>query len=239
MISESFDPADADAWIARGRRPEHAAVIADAWRRFPDLPAAASPEDRLARMRQRALALRPVMESMSQTADQERQARNFAFTENRVAKGEGDERDRAILRARSLHCYDWDKSVRYASGWYAAHAGWEPEVRRPGCSTPLTLAYDQGFADGGGNRDDLFDTARRAFEAAPPQTVAPLLATGRPVPSAWPKPTDEPLPARWNRRLLILGAPEAALLPRPPQFARGLKRQAGEGRGCAGESRQV
>ncbi len=54
MISEPFDPADADAWIAR---PEHAVVIAGAWRRFPDLPAAAAPDDRLARQRQRALAL--------------------------------------------------------------------------------------------------------------------------------------------------------------------------------------
>lgn len=212
MISEPFDPADAGAWIARGRRPEHAAVIAKAWRHFPDLPAAAAPEDRLARMRQRALALRPVMESMSRAAEEERQTRNFAFTEGRIAKGEGDDRDRAILSARSLYGYDWEQAVRYASGWYAANAGWEPEVRRPGCSTPATLAYDRGFADGGGNRDDLFDTARRAFEAAAPQIEPPVLATGRPCPSEWPKPTDEPLPARWSRRLLLLGAPEAGLV---------------------------
>ncbi|ASY46820.1 MULTISPECIES: hypothetical protein [Sphingomonadaceae] len=213
MISEPFDPADAGTWIARGRRPEHAAVIAEAWRHFPDLPAAAAPEDRLARMRQRALALRPVMESMSRAAEEERQARNFAFTEARIAKGEGDDRDRAILSARSLHGYDWDRAVQYAYGWYAAIAGWEPRVRRPGCSTAATIAYDQGFAEGGGNRDDLFDTARRAFEAAAPQIEPPLLATGRPRPSEWPKPTDEPLPARWSRRLLLLGAPEAGLVP--------------------------
>ena len=212
MTSEPFDPTDADAWIARGCRPEHAAVIAEAWRCFPDLPAAAAPEDRLARMRQRALALRPVMESMSRAAEKERQTRNFTFTEGRIAKGEDDNRDRAILSARSLYGYDWDRAVRYASGWYAANAGWEPEVRRPGCATPSTLAYDQGFADGGGNRDDLFDTARRAFEATAPQVEPPVLAAGRPLPSAWQKPTDEPLPARWNRRLLILGAPEAGLL---------------------------
>lgn len=140
MISEPFDPADAGTWIARGRRPEHAAVIAEAWRHFPDLPAAAAPEDRLARMRQRALALRPVMESMSRAAEEERQARNFAFTEARIAKGEGDDRDRAILSARSLHGYDWDRAVQYAYGWYAAIAGWEPRVRRPGCSTAATVA---------------------------------------------------------------------------------------------------
>lgn len=212
MISEPFDPADAEAWIAHGRRPEHAAILAEAWQRFPDLPPDAPAEDRLARMRERVIALRPVMDSMSRSAEQERQARNFAFTEARIDRGEGDDRDRTILRARSLHGFDWDRAVRYASGWYAAQAGWEPEARRPGCSTPATLAYDKGFADGGGNRDDLFDTARRAFDAASPPEAPPVLASGRPRPSEWPKPTDEPLPARWNRRLLILGAPEAGLL---------------------------
>lgn len=211
MISERFDPADANAWIAHGRRADHAAILSDAWQRFPDLPAVAPPEARLARMRERVLALRPVMEAMSRTAEAERQARNFAFTETRLAKGKGDERDRAILRGRAIHSYDWDAAVRYASGWYAAHAGWEAEVRRPGPSTRSALAYDQGFRDGGGNRDDLFDAARRAFDAATPPVPPPILATGRPFPSDWPKPTDEPLPARWNRRLLILGAQEAGL----------------------------
>ena len=66
--------------------------------------------------------------------------------------------------------------------------------------------------DGGGNRDDLFDTARRAFDASPaPDDEAPV-TTGRPLPSTWPKPSDEPLPARWSRRLLILGTAEAGLL---------------------------
>ncbi|WP_242128654.1 hypothetical protein [Sphingobium sp. Sx8-8] len=160
-------------------------------------------------MRDRALALRPVMESMSKAAEEERQARNFTFTETRIASGKGDDLDHAILRARSLHACDWDRAVRYASGWYAATAGWEPEVRRTGFETPATLAYDQGFADGGGNRDDLFDTARRAYEAAAAPEAPPAPTTGRPLPSTWPKPTDGPLPARWTRRLLILGAPEA------------------------------
>lgn len=211
MISERFDPADANAWIAHGRRPDHAAILSDAWQRFPDLPSVAPPEARLARMRERVLALRPVMEAMSRSAEDERQARNFAFTEARLEKGEGDERDRAILRGRAIHGYDWNSAVRYASGWYAAHAGWEPEVRRPGPATPSALAYDQGFEDGGGNRDDLFDAARRAFAATTPPTPPSAPATGRLRPSDWPKPTDEPLPARWNRRLLILGAQEAGL----------------------------
>ncbi|MDF0543817.1 hypothetical protein PX699_15805 [Sphingobium sp. H39-3-25] len=208
MISEPFDPADEATWIAHGRRPEHATILADAWRRFPDLPNEADREARVARMRDRALALRPVMESMSKAAEEERQARNFTFTETKIASGKGDDRDHAILRARSLHGYDWDRAVRYASGWHAAAAGWEPEVRRAGCGTPATLAYDQGFADGGGNRDDLFDAARRAYEAASLPEALPAPITGRPLPSAWPKPTDDPLPARWTRRLLILGAPE-------------------------------
>lgn len=212
MISEPFDPANAATWIARGRRPEHAAILADAWQRFPDLPNDADRDARLARMRDRALALRPVMEAMSKTADEERQARNFAFTEAKVGRGAGDARDDAILRARTLHAYDWDRAVRYAWGWYAANAGWEPEARRPGAPTPASLAYDHGFADGGGNRDDLFDTARRAFEAASSPEAPPAAQRARPLPSAWPKPTDEPLPARWTRRLLILGAPEAGLV---------------------------
>ena len=167
MISEPFDPAVEATWIARGRRPDHAAILADAWRRFPDLPNEADREARIARMRDRALALRPVMESMSKAAEEERQARNFAFTETKIAEDKGDDRDQAILRARSLHGYDWDRAVRYASGWYAATAGWEPEVRRAGSETPATLAYDQGFADGGGDRDDIFDAAsdRAAVDA--------------------------------------------------------------------------
>lgn len=212
MISKRFNPADAKAWIARGRRPEHAAILAEAWQRYPDLPPQAAAEDRLARMRERVTALRPVMDWMSRTAEEERQARNFAFTEERVARGDGDGRDQAILRAHSRHGYDWDRAVRYAWGWYAATAGWEPEARPRGCLTPGALAYEHGFADGGGNRDDLFDAARRAFEAPAPAHCPPDTVAARPRPSNWPKPTDEPRPARWSRRLLILGAPEAGLL---------------------------
>ena len=204
MISEPFDPAVEATWIARGRRPDHASILADAWRRFPDLPNEADKEARIARMRDRALALRPVMESMSKAAEEERQARNFAFTETKIAEGKGDDRDQAILRARSLHGYDWDRAVRYALGWYAATAGWEPEVRRAGSETPATFAYDQGFADGGGNRDDIFDAARRAYDATAVIEVQSM-------------PTDDPLPARWTRRLLILAAPEAGWLGNAPE----------------------
>src|SRR3546814_15640924 len=83
----------------------------------------------MARMRERVTALRPVMEAMAHMVEAERQARNFAFTARRVGEGRGDDRDRAILRARDLHGPDWDRSVRYADGWYDAHAGWEDRMR--------------------------------------------------------------------------------------------------------------
>src|SRR3546814_5667047 len=125
----------------------------------------------------------------------ERQARNFAFTARRVAEGRGDDRDRAILRARDLHGHDWDRSVRYADGWYAAHAGWDPECRKPGPLDAGAEAYDHGFCDGGGNRDDLFDTARRALMVDRTPTSSAILPA-RPRPSEWLKPTDVPRPAR-------------------------------------------
>ena len=216
MISEPFDPSKAEAWISHGRPPEHAAILSDVWQRFPDLPPGASADARIVRMRDRALALRPVMEAMSRAAEADRQARNFAFTEDQLESGRGDERDRAILRARSLYDYDWNGAVRYSSGWFAARAGWEPEARRPGCRTSGTEAYDQGFLDGGGNRDDPFDAARRAFLVSPaPQTLTSP-DSGRPRPSDLPKPSDEPRPARWCRRLLILGAPEVGHAPSEP-----------------------
>ena len=209
MISERFDPADAAAWIAHGRRPDHARILAEAWRRLPDLPPGAPADARMGRMRERTLSLRPVMEAMSEAAEAQRQAKNFAFTEGQIAAGKGDARDVAILRGRDIYGYAWDEAVRYAWGWYAAHAGWEPEVRRRGPVSPTALAYDQGFRDGGGNRDDLFDAARRAFAASTPPEDMGAAPPGKPRPSAWPRPSDEPRPARWNRRLLILGAPEA------------------------------
>lgn len=217
-MSEPFDPANPCAWIARGRDPECAAAIADAWRRFPDLPSHFPADQRMARLGERGRALRPVFDSMTRKANEERQARNFAFTTNRVAAGEGDDREHAILRARDLHGYDWDRAVRYASGWYAAHAGWDPECRRPGHIDSSAKAYDHGFRDGGGNRDDLFDSARRAL--AVDQTAMPSPAlSARPRPSDWTKPTDAPRPTRWGRRLLLIGAPEAGLVDCPAETA--------------------
>ncbi|MFD2502587.1 hypothetical protein ACFSTI_32200 [Rhizorhabdus histidinilytica] len=217
-MSEPFDPADTDAWIAHGRSPVQAAALADAWRRFPDLANDSPLDQRMARMRERVTALRPVMEAMAHMVEAERQARNFAFTARRVAEGRGDDRDRAILRARDLHGHDWDRSVRYADGWYAAHAGWDPECRKPGPLDAGAEAYDHGFCDGGGNRDDLFDTARRALMVDRTPTSSAILPA-RPRPSEWLKPTDVPRPARWHRRLLLIGAPEAGLVAAPAKTA--------------------
>src|SRR3546814_6995179 len=41
----------------------------------------------------------------------------------------------------------------------------------------------------------------------------------RPRPSEWLKPTDVPRPARWHRRLLLIGAPEAGLVAAPGKTA--------------------
>lgn len=123
----------------------------------------------MARTRERVGAMRPIIEAMAQRTEAERQARNFAFIDGKVAHGEADEQDRAILRGRNMLGYDWDASVQYAQGWYAAHAGWAPRWTsggHRGSGTALRAAYDKGFADGGGDAQDLFDEARRAFIAA-------------------------------------------------------------------------
>ncbi|WP_454887328.1 hypothetical protein [Sphingomonas oryzagri] len=209
--ADRFDPADPEVWISRGRLPEHAALIAAAWRDFPDPPPGASLEERQARSRARVAAMRPVNDAIAAATERERQRGNFAFTERRLAKGEGDDRDIAILRARDTHGLDWDEAVQFATAWYAAHAGWEPRPfvsGTPARAAALRAAYDLGFREGGGDPADLFDTARRALRAAerlsnqPPPPASPVIA--RPLPSAWPRPTDAPRPAPWQRRLIIV-----------------------------------
>ena len=209
-MTDSFDPADAGCWMARGRPAHHAHAIANAWRCFPDLPHDASLDARMARTRDRVQMLRPLHEAMRVEAEQQRTAKNFAFVERQIAEGHSDSCNAAILHARDVRGYDWDAAVAYSEGRYAARAGWparslsgQPDVRR--------LAYDQGFLDGGGQPDDIFDVARRSFAASPPrpgQADSPRAA--RPLPSQWPSPTDAPAPASWHRRLLLLGASERA-----------------------------
>ena len=212
-MTEPFDPACAQTWIGRGRAPEHAAIIAEAWRNFPDLPPDFPLEERMARTRERVAAMRPVHEAMRLAQESARQARNFTFTENRVARGEGDERDRAILAGRDRHGFDWDACIEYAYGWYAAYAGWPASPPRETRREDLPARYMTGFRDGGGDPDDLFDAARRSIAAADREDRRPAAGASapvaRPLPSSWPLPSDAPRPTIWSKRLLILGAPEA------------------------------
>lgn len=218
MPDTAFNPADADTWLARGRRPAHVEALAKAWRDYPDLPPSAPLADRHARSRARVIATRPVFEEMRVEAEAERHAKNFAFTENEAREGKANERELAILNGRDWYGYDWDVANRYADGWYAAHVGW-PHHYPDGipCNAPLETrraAYDQGFTDGGGDRTDLFDAARRANLALHrqgnmPAAVVPV-TPARPLPSSWPKPGDEARPARWSRRLAILSDADLA-----------------------------
>jgi hypothetical protein len=211
-MTNNFDPADAGCWMAHGRPPHHAHALADAWRRFPDLPNDAPLHERMARARERVQALRPLNEAIGLETERQRQSANFACIERQIAQGSTDSRNPAILHARDIHGYSWDAAVAYADGLYAARAGWEarppsppragePDIRRP--------AYTQGFLDGGGQPDDIFDAARRSLAATPSKIARPENPrAARPLPSRWPSPTDTPAPVSWHRRLLLLGASE-------------------------------
>lgn len=209
---ESFDPADAHCWIARGRPAHHAQALANAWQSFPDLPNHAPLDARMARTRERVQMLRPLHEAMSAETERNRVAANFAFVERQVASGSSDSRNGMILQARKVHGYSWDAAVAYADGRYAAQAGWDsrpPSHMRPGELDVRRPAYHQGFIDGGGQPDDIFDVARRLLAVAPSAPSQPdSPRTARPLPSQWTMPTDVPPPASWQRRLLVLGASE-------------------------------
>ena len=216
MTQASFDPADPACWLGRGRTADHAATLARIWQTYPDLPATAPQGDRLARIRERVRAMRPLTEEISRQAETERQARNFAFVKAKAERGDASETDKAILIGRADHGYAWNEAVEYAHGWYAAYSG--AEARGPlkpfkGClDAGLVAAYHQGFRDGGGNSDDLFDAARRATLAAAREAGAGKAApvrVARSLPSTWPQPSDGRRPSPWHRRLIIMGAPEA------------------------------
>lgn len=210
--TETFNPGDVATWLSRGRRPEHAEALAAAWRDHPDLPHDAPLADRQARFRERVAAMRPVNEAIAAQLEAETQAKNFAFVEARQRDGNANEGDLAILVGRDRYGYDWHLCHRYADGWYAAHVGWPHRYSEAFPSrAPLAVrhaAYDQGFSDGGGDRTDLFDAARRTYLAQYRQDNTPAAnapaAPGRPLPSDWPKPSDAPRPARWPRRLAII-----------------------------------
>ena len=209
MTDPTFVVTEAATWLARGRSAAEADALAKAWRDFPDLLPTETLEHRMARTRARINAMRPIFEAMAKRTEDERQARNFAFITGRIEDGDGDDRDYAILRGTQAYGYDWDCSIQYADGWTAAQAGWphradlmeghwrSSEARR--------AAYDQGFTDGGGDRADLFDQARRAFIAdASADAPAATALVSRPLPSSWAKPSDAERPCSWNRRAIII-----------------------------------
>lgn len=206
----NFDPTLASTWLARGRSPDHADALASAWRSYPDLPSDAPLEDRQQRFRARVCALRPVNEAMRVQAEAEREANNFAYIERRIGEGEVNDRYLAILRGRDRYGYGWDLAGRYAGGWHAARAGWPHNYSDAvPCREPRQVAqaaYDQGFSDGGGDRTDLFDVARRTYLADQRRAPVPEkpATTARPLPSQWSKPTDAQRPACWSRRLAII-----------------------------------
>lgn len=207
---DTFDPTEAKCWLTRGRSIEHASELARIWRAFPDLPATAPLDDRMARGRERIAAMKPLNDAISAAVEAERQARNFALMEQHLVDGTIADRELAILRGRDDHGYDWDIAVAYASGWTAAHAGWEHHFFADGSGRQAAKreAYDRGFTDGGGDQTDLFDAARRSNLATlrrDNQPKAPVPAQiARPAPSSWPKPSDHARPTRWSRRLLIV-----------------------------------
>ena len=101
-MTDSFDPADAGCWMARGRPAHHAHALADAWRRFPDLPNDAPLDARMARSRERVQALRPLNEAIAQETERQRVAANFACIERQIAQGSTDSRNPAILHGRDV-----------------------------------------------------------------------------------------------------------------------------------------
>jgi hypothetical protein len=170
-MTEPFIVTKASTWIARGRSPERAEAIAQAWRDFPDLPTSAPADERMKRTRLRVAAMRPVNDAIAERAAREREASNFAFVAGKIDRGEHNACDLAIMRGRVNYGYTWLAAVSYSRGWYAGHVGWEYNPRES-----QIAAYDQGFADGGGNPDDIFDAARRSLLAADRDEPTCLLA---------------------------------------------------------------
>ena len=84
---DTFDPTEAKCWLTRGRSIEHASELARIWRAFPDLPATAPLDDRMARGRERIAAMKPLNDAISAAVEAERQARNFALMEQHLVDG--------------------------------------------------------------------------------------------------------------------------------------------------------
>jgi hypothetical protein len=229
MEQDILNVTDPAAWLTRGRSRAEADALAKAWCDFPDLPANAPAQSRMARTRERTIAMRPIFEAMQARTEAERQANNFAFMQRKIARNEANEQDKAIVRGRDEHGYDWDCAVQYAQGWYAAVAGWAHRgaiATRSEAAMRLRAAYDHGFAQGGGDTTDVFDAARRANIAASAEEnsasgqAAPT--SGKLKPSLWPMPQDGTRPVSWQRRAVILA--DVDLQPPPGRDGRPSRR---------------
>lgn len=220
MTEAPFIAADPATWIAQGRSPEMAEALACVWRTWPDLPVEASAADRRERFRKRVDAMRPINIAIVRASDLRQQASNFAFVAAKAAAGKASEHEGMILQGRNAHGYGWMEAVRYADGWQAAQRGWPHACHHDGSDLAVRrarqAAYDRGFAEGGGNVEDPFDTARRSNLAALRADNSPRLPLptpfSRPLPSAWPQPSDRPRPTPWHRRLAIVANPELVAL---------------------------
>lgn len=167
----------------------------------------------MTRTRQRVLEMRPIFVEIEEATRRTQHERNFAFTLARLNQGDGGHHEVAILRGRDVFHLDWDEAVAFANGWIACHFGWTFSPPKTGYKPSQSAAYRQGFADAGGDTEDLFDVAKRQFRAAEradnllPAIAVPLPA--RPRPTSWAKPTDHPRPTRWERRLIVLSHKDA------------------------------
>lgn len=97
--TDSFDPKDPNTWIGRGRTPDHAAALAQAWRDFPDLEPHAPLVARMARSRERVAAMRPVNDAIRAHTEAQRQADNFGSSNG---KAPPDRSTTAIWRSYAL-----------------------------------------------------------------------------------------------------------------------------------------
>src|SRR3546814_13395716 len=115
-MTDILDPADTGCWMAHGRPAHHAHALAEAWRRFPDLPNDAPLDERMARARRRVQALRPLNEAVGLEIQRQPQSANLACIERQIAEGTTDRRNPAILRARALNASGWEHKGGCATG---------------------------------------------------------------------------------------------------------------------------
>lgn len=209
-----FDATDPATWLARGRTADEAEALARAWQDYPDLPPTAPAEEQRQRRRARLEVLKPLDDPRTLRRQRELEETNFAFVAQQIETGKARPEDVAKIRGRDTYGYDWLQASAYGHGWYAAAHGSEFRYVsfRLDCRVDERhrQPYRQGFLDGGGRPDELFDTARRQYavaaQAPVPNASDQKPATARLSPTTWPTPSDAPRPTAWTKRLLIIAA---------------------------------